>query len=183
MENENLVQDEALNDVENTLNTQEETNLSYDNEDISEDTTSDELFEISYEQALEWKKKAERLEKAEKKLVELKKQLKSSLKTTNSDEVITKKDLEIERFVIKNPQFEEFRDDLKNYLNKWLWLDEASILLERKIQAKSKTNLNIASSEAETNKKYFTVDELERLPQKEYEKVMSMVEKWQAFIK
>lgn len=44
--------------------------------DVTDFDTTDIYDEISYEQALEWKKKAERLEKAEKTLVEYKKKAK-----------------------------------------------------------------------------------------------------------
>jgi hypothetical protein len=50
----------------------------------TEDYTSEDESEITYEQALEWKRKAERAEKAERALVEKKKQLKELNKKSES---------------------------------------------------------------------------------------------------
>lgn len=50
------------------------------NEEEVEDSTEEENDEVSYEQAMEWKRKAESLEKAEKTIVDLKKKIKSPVK-------------------------------------------------------------------------------------------------------
>jgi hypothetical protein len=65
--------------------------------------------DITYEQAMEWKKKAESLAKAEAKIVELKKTTKSNpAKTENKTE--TNQDLELRLFFIENPELKEDKD-------------------------------------------------------------------------
>jgi len=106
-----------------------------------EETNTDESFdssdssdEITYEQAMEWKKKADRLEKAERTLVEQKRKLKEIEKqpqTSNEDAPMTRFDFEVEKFIDKNPEIAEYRDELVKYAKeKKLTLAQAKILVE-----------------------------------------------------
>ncbi len=98
-----------------------------DTPDVSDDTPD----EISYEQAIEWKKKAERLEKAEKSLVEYKRKAKElESKSSVSGEFITKADLAMEKFLDKNPDLAEYRDELASYQSKGISLEKAKLLVE-----------------------------------------------------
>ena len=101
------------------------------NEDIdTTDDITDSPEEISYEQALEWKKKAERLEKAEKSLVEMKRKAKQSESTSSeSGEFVTKAQLAIDKFLDKNPDLSDYTKELEQYSKKGLSLDEAKTLI------------------------------------------------------
>lgn len=166
-------------------NQEVETELDLDtteNEDIeTEETSTDDPDEISYETALEWKRKAERLEKAEKKLVELKKQVKTQTKTPEW-EFITKKELEIEKFITKNPDLEEYKTDLQTYLDKGLSLNEAKTLLENSdkvLQNRRKTDeLNITTTDWEPSKRVYKISEIENMSQSEYNKFMDLKAQW-----
>lgn len=97
--------------------------------DTEIDTTDDSTDEISYEQALEWKKKAERLEKAEKSLVELKRKTKELEKSEPKDDVMTKADYAKMRFLEANPELNDYEKELGDYYKKGLSLDEAKVLI------------------------------------------------------
>jgi len=103
-------------------------------ETTTEDTSSDSSDEITYEQAMEWKKKADRLEKAERTLVEQKRKLKEIEKSpalSNEDAPMTRFDFELEKFIDKNPDIAEYRDELAKYAKeKKLTLAQAKILVE-----------------------------------------------------
>lgn len=114
--------------------------------DVEEETPEEETpegvedgsEEITYEQALEWKKKAERLDKAEKALVDKKKAEKLAKASENKnkptdinprDEV--KRLMAEERFYEKNPEAESYRQKIENYQEKGLSLEEAYILASK----------------------------------------------------
>lgn len=100
-------------------------------DDVDSSEPSD---EITYEQAIEWKKKAERLEKAEKTLVEQKRKLKeyeSKPQVSNEEAPMTKFDFELEKFIDKNPDVAEYKDEIAKYAkDKKLTLAQAKILVE-----------------------------------------------------
>ena len=109
------------------------------NDETVEDTTDVEVEEtettsddITYEQAMEWKKKADRLEKAEKTLVDQKRKLKELESNPKSDDApMTKFDFELEKFIDKNPEVSEYRDEIaKMAKEKKLTLAQAKILIE-----------------------------------------------------
>lgn len=117
----------------------ETTDVDY-NEDVNEtdddiEDTQDDSDEITYEQALDWKKKAERLEKAEKRLVELKKSRKLAPKNTEDVRAI----LAEEKFYDKNSEAEPYRKEIEAYVKKWLNRDEALVLVTRKDKEVEKT--------------------------------------------
>lgn len=123
-DNEDIVEDieeETTQDIEE---------VEESNDEIEEETQ--EVEDITYEQALEWKK---RLQKAEKKLVDLKKQAKTKEKQTDNpisskDEV--KKILAEERFYDKNPEAELYRKEIEKYQTKGLSLEDAYLLASKK---------------------------------------------------
>ncbi len=98
----------------------------------TEDSSSASSDEITYEQAMEWKKKADRLEKAERTLVEQKRKLKDLESNPKSDDApMTKFDFELEKFIDKNPEVSEYRDEIaKMAKEKKLTLAQAKILVE-----------------------------------------------------
>lgn len=151
-------------------------------------TPANEPEEISWEQAMEWKKKAERADKAEKALVEKKRALKEAENKNKSaptdlegdSAFITKKELELERFIDKNPSLGEYKKELEEKLAKGLSLEEAKVLIEnspatlnRKKLERSGISLSDGGAPSKTS---FTTSELESLPQKDYERVMRGIE-------
>ena len=122
-DNEDIVEDieeETTQDIEE---------VEESNDEIEEETQ--EVEDITYEQALEWKK---RLQKAEKKLVDLKKQAKTKEKQTDNpisskDEV--KKILAEERFYDKNPEAELYRKEIEKYQEKGYTLEDAYLVASK----------------------------------------------------
>ena len=94
--------------------------------DTDIDTTDDTpatLTEDDY-----FREKARR-EKAEKTLVEQKRKLKElESKSSESSDVMTKADYAMERFLEKNPELAEYKDELSKYQAKGLSLEEAKTL-------------------------------------------------------
>jgi len=173
------------------LNITRMADLDQDFEDDVSYTESEDLdtnSEITYEQAMEWKKKAERLEKAERKLVELKKASKDKPEAT---EWITQKELdlreEVSDFILGNPDLKEYKADLLKYVKDWFTLRQAKALVEnddKAIANKEKANqLNISNWESWSTKTSYTESELEKMSQSDYEKAMGRIEKWEAKFK
>ena len=108
---------------------------------------------------MELKKKADRLDKAEKALVEKKKAEKAQKKENDNnlnprEEV--KRIMAEEKFYDKNPEAESYRDKIESYQQKGLSLEEAYILASkqdkqidesREVYGKSIVNGNTNSSE------------------------------------
>jgi hypothetical protein len=142
-----------------------------DTDDVTDDTTEG----VTYEQAMEWKAKAERTDKAEKKIVELKRATKVEPKS--DDEVYTKADATIDRFIAKNPDLEGQESELKEYLKKGITLDQAKILVEASDKAttnrKKLDSMSVSSSEV-TPKSTYSKSDLEKMSQSEYNKVMEL---------
>jgi len=179
--NPNMDEDEVVEDSEN-----DEVVEDGENDDELEEENNDysnEPDEIAYEQAIEWKRKAERLEKAEKKLVSLKKKLKEN---RNLSEYYTIDDLKIERFLIQYPEMEDFKNELKAYLDKWISLEEAKILIDNsdRLVKKNKINqINVSTNDWEPTKKVYTKSELAKLSFDEYNKVKDLADDWKVVIK
>lgn len=165
----------------------------------TEDTSSDSSDEVTYEQAMEWKKKAERLEKAERTLVEQKRKLKEIEKSeksadlSNDDAPLTRFDLEVEKFIDKNPEIAEYRDDLVKYAKeKKLTLAQAKILVEsedKTIKNRQKITQSRVSDWESPEQSSYTKDYLAKLDPKNpkeralYNRIMDKVEAWKAYIK
>lgn len=124
---------ELENDVIDT--DYEEIDVDTDVEDVD---TTDDTASITWDQAMEWKKKAERLDKAEKALVEKKKaeRLAKASENKNKPTDINPRDevkrlMAEERFYEKNPEAESYRQKIENYQEKGLSLEEAYILASK----------------------------------------------------
>lgn len=160
-------------------------------EAVTTEETWDSPDEISWEQAMEWKKKAERLDKAEKALVEKKRAEKLAKKEESQEpkdkgSFITKEELAFERFIDKNPDMEEYRDELEKYVAKGNTLAEAKILVENSPTIKNRNKINkswVAFSEGTPAQTSYTKAELESLPQKEYNAIMRKIEDGKAFMR
>jgi hypothetical protein len=90
----------------------------YEDTDTTDvDTDNDTPDEIDYNEAIEWRKKALRLDKAEKRLVELKKQLKE--KPNNETSTLSEQDLdlrdELSEFLANNADLKEYKSELLKY--------------------------------------------------------------------
>lgn len=164
----------------------------------TEDSSSDSSDEITYEQAMEWKKKAERLEKAERTLVEQKRKLKEIEKTEKtvdlSDDVpMTKFDFEVERFLDKNPDKAEYRNEIVKYAKeKKLTLAQASILVEsedKTIKNRQKISQSRVSDWESPEQSSYTKDYLAKLDPKNpkdrqlYNRIMDKIDAWKAYLK
>lgn len=147
--------------------------------------TEQEYSDISYEQAMEWKKKAESLPKAEKTIVDLKKQLKTAPKI--EWEYVSRAEMEIEKFLIKNPDLEEYKSEILEYTNKWLSIKEATILVkgsDKAIENREKANqINITGWDGWSTKTTYSVSELEGMSQSNYNKAMARIDKGEAKLK
>lgn len=102
-------------------------------EENNDELETSELTEEDY-----FKEKARR-EKAEKALIEFKKQLKAQKplekkqETSNVDiKTLVKEQLEEERFFSKNEDANLYKDKILEYKNKWLSYDDAYVLATRK---------------------------------------------------
>lgn len=163
---------ELENQVEETFDDVETTET---NNDVSDDYS--ELTEADY-YALQ-----ERLKKAEDTIVKYKKQAKGK---SEDGDVITKTDLELVRFVDKNPEYEWKEDEIKSYLKKWLSLNEAKKLVSpnEEVINKNKTKqASITAWEWWWEQTTYTKEELAWLSQSEYNRVMDLKEAWKVVIK
>ena len=118
-------------DVDTEVTTDVET------EDTSNDS-NDSDDEITYERAIEWreaaakyKEEADRREKAEKKIVELKKDQKTNTNTSTTSKEDVRKILAEERFYDKNPDATPYRSKIEEFQEKGLSLDDAYLLASR----------------------------------------------------
>ena len=107
--------------------------------DLDVQDTQDEKIEeeITYEQALQWREEAKRereaRQKAEKSIVEKKKELAKKTSTQSPIDIkeAVKQIREEEKFFEKNPEAESYREKIEEYKSKWLSLDEAYLLATR----------------------------------------------------
>lgn len=159
-----------------------------DNEEI--DTNDDVPDEIPYETALEWKKKADRLGKAEKALVEYKKKAKElEAKSETPSDVMTKADYAMERFLEKNPELADYTKELTDYTKKGLSLDEAKVLVKSldKTTANREKLVKARVSDGEANvtslKSEYTRAEVDRMAESDpaqFAKVADMLQSGKA---
>ena len=172
-----------------------ETDVDLDVEDTTEDDTQeDNETELTVE---DYQKEKARRQKAERTLVELKKQLKSKSSETTPN-TITEEELvlreEISEFLSENKDLKEYKADLMKYAKKMLseWdsmktaIRKAKALVEnddKTIENRRKTqSMNISEWE-NAWKTVYTYDELERMSQSEYNKIKALQLKWQVKFK
>lgn len=151
--------------------------------DTDIDTTDDSAEEISYEQALEWKKKAERLEKAEKTLVELKRKTKELEKSEPKEDVMTKAEYARMRFLEANPELNDYEKELGDYHKKGLSFEEAKVLIlnsDKARQNREKLNsLGLSDWEPNSQKTTITKAELAKIAetnQAEYNRIRDLMD-------
>lgn len=125
--------------------------------------------------------KARRI-KAEKTLVEQKRKLKE-LESKSSDipsDIMTKADYAMEKFLDKNPELSEYTKELSEYTKKGISLEEAKTLVLNSDKAKAnreKTNsLGLSDWDPSFTRTSISKDELGKLSQSEYNKVMADVD-------
>ena len=166
------VETEIANEVETEVDNEVETEV----EDDFSDLTEDDYFKLQ-----------ERLKKAESTIVKYKKwaKAKKSEEPSNTD-AVTRADLELMKFVAKNPEYEWAEDEIKSYLSKWLTINQAKKLVEVdetvKNRAKTKSS-SITAWEVWWTKTQYSVDELEKMSQTEYNRVRDLIDEWKAVIK
>ena len=147
---ENEVTDENVADTDTT-------NENVDTEDSQEDETTHD-WEITYEQALDWKKQAVSGQKATKNWVLPAKEFlkkhwaksfaeldakiwgsKTDISSKNTSKEDVKKILAEERFYDKNPDAESYRDKIEKYQEKGLSLEESYLLASKNDKEVDKT--------------------------------------------
>lgn len=142
--------------------------------------------EISYEQALAWKKDSERLKKAEAKLVELKRAEKNKpAEKANASDAYTKLDASIDRLVAKDDSLEGFQEDIKTYVNKGLDINDAVLLVKNKDKASANRqalrSASITNADAPAkHRPVFDRTSLANMSQEKYNEAMRLVEKGEA---
>jgi len=158
------------------------------NDETVEDTTDVEVEEtettsddITYEQAMEWKKKADRLEKAEKTLVDQKRKLKELESNPKSDDApMTKFDFELEKFIDKNPEVSEYRDEIaKMAKEKKLTLAQAKILVENDdstVLNRKKISQSRVSDWESPEKSSYTKEQLAKMDRRAYNYAMDRID-------
>lgn len=124
----------------------------------------------------------QRAEKAEKRIVADKK----ATPKTESD-VMTKADYAMEKFLDKNPELSEYKSEIEKYTKTGLSLEDAKTLVlnsDKAKQNRDKTNsLGLSDWEPTFTKTSISKDELGKLSQSEYNKVMWDIESWKVKLK
>ena len=126
-----------------------------------------------------------RLLKAEAALVERKKAEKANKQkaegegTSPEANYITKQDLALDRFLDKNPEMEDYKEDIKKHLSKGLSLAEAKLLIDNSPAIVNRDKIkktSISFSEGGAQKTTYTKADLENMSQKEYANVRRQAE-------
>lgn len=170
--------DDVTTDVETEDNTTDSS---------SEVSTQEDITYISFEQAIEWKKKAERLEKAEKTLVDQKRKLKeleNRSTATSEDAPMTKFDFELEKFIDKNPEVSEYRDEIaKMAKEKKLTLAQAKILVEsddKTVSNRKKISQSRVSDWESPERNSYTKEQLAKMDRVAYNRAMDRIDSGKA---
>lgn len=128
----------------------------------------------------------ERLAKAEKALYTKKKEEKAKKKdetpqVAQFDESILDKKLEERDFFRANPDLAEYKDQIKEYTSEKISLSMAADFFKRNDEAyknRQKTaEMNIIDGESGGSKTVYTSEDLKKLSQSDYDKVMAQVQK------
>ena len=170
-------------DLDTTDDVVDDVETSYEDytEDYTEDSTDTELTVEDY------KKEKARREKAEKTLVELKKQLKNKEATptnTLTEEKLALRE-ELTEFLADNKDLKEYKSELLKYREQWFTMKQAVALVEnddKTIENRRKSTINISEWET-TWKTVYSYDELEKMSQSEYNKIKALQMKWQVKFK
>jgi len=150
-------------------------------ESYEDDTQDTQDEDITYEQAMEYKK---RLAKAEKKLVELKKQTKTQKK--EETEVLTEKDIalreEVADFLLENKDLKEYKSEILKHRKQGFTIKQAVALVENDdvtIENRRKTqSMNITSWESWGKKDTYTQEEISKMPLEKRAEIYSKVQSW-----
>lgn len=145
---------------------------------IEDDTQDDTETELTVE---DYQKEKARREKAEKTLVELKKQLKD--KSTLGETGITPEDLdlrdEVAEFLIDNPDLREYKADILKHRKAGYSIKQAKALIEaddKTIENRAKMKaMNVTAGEDSAKKTSYTKAEFEKLDWDEYDRVANLV--------
>lgn len=121
--------------------------------------------------------------KAEKSLVEAKRRIKELEKAQSEkreSDVMTKAEYALEKFLTKNPELEEHREELEKYTKRGFTLDEAKILVlnaDKTIQNRKKLeSMSITDGDGKPTKNTVTRAELEKMSQSEYNTARKLME-------
>lgn len=151
-------------------------------EDVTDEKDNEEVVRLREELA---KAKAEKA-KAEKAIVDLKRNSKKPKEATQW-EFLTKQDLDIIRHIDSNPELVGYEEDLKSYMEKWLNLSQATLLLKSENEVlKNRQTVNQMSVtwwESGSTKTTYSTADLEKLSWKEYNRVMNLIDSWKAIRK
>lgn len=175
-----------MDELENDVTDEVTDNVDTSYKDNEEETTYDTETELTVD---DYKKEKARREKAEKALVDLKKQLKTKPEK-EAQNLLSEKDLdlrdEVRDFIKENPELKDYKDDIIKHRKNGYSLKQAIAIVENDdntIENRKKTNaLNITTSD-DSWKTTYTKAELENLSQSEYNKIMALKESWKITIK
>ena len=116
-----MSENETVDNIDTTVTEEDVATSTEDNEE--DNTTSDD--EITYEQAMEWKKAAESLKKANKKIAMLEKGIKKAPETTINPANLSEDELDalLEKrdFYKSNTQAKELRDEIEAMVTASKW--------------------------------------------------------------
>lgn len=152
-------------------------------DEIEYTTTEDDDIELTVD---DYQKEKARREKAEKTLVELKKQLKEKSETPNP---LTETDLEIRDFVKENPEYKDYKKEISDAIAKGYSLKQAKALIDnddKTIENRKKLNsMNMTDWDGELSKTTYTKAELDdpNLSQEKYDSIMAKIKSWKAKLK
>ena len=165
-----------------------ETDVDLDVEDTTDDDTTDNETELT---VADYHKEKARREKAEKAVVELKKQLKNKSSETTPN-AITEEELaireELSEFLAENKDLKEYKADLLKYKKQGLTFKQAKAVIEnddKTIENRKKTNsMNLTEWETSDEvKSSYTRDELSKLEWAKYDKVAKLIKAWKIKLK
>jgi hypothetical protein len=152
--------------------------------DVTDDNdTTDDVPEMLTED--DYHREKARREKAEKTLVEQKRRLKElESKSSETSDVFTKSDYEMEKFLDKNPDLSEYTKEIADYRKKDLSYDDIKSLLASKDKTSSnrdklsKARVSDGDGNASSMKNEYTRAELDRIAENnpsEYAKIAPLV--------
>ena len=134
-----------------------------------------------------------RLKKAEAALVEKKRAEKEAKKqkapsdsTTQEGNYITKQELAIDKFIDKNPEMEDYREDIVKHLSRGLSITEAKVLIDNSdaMRNREKTKkMSISYSDGGSRLTSITKDQLANMSQAEYNNARELMKNGKLILK